>query len=234
MTSAVDLNDAFMIGGNHLADLFAKKGADCHPKHEAHYNDIKSASKLTQQVCKYIAQAACHFARDNKIKDTDRLELVPKATSGEVGDDSLVPGAHLSIYCTSLKRYRCKRCLRTSASPLTGSNCKESWEDNGHSLLAVGSYMVCLLCGGFASTHPVKLLKRCERKPAQQLAPEAKSLLQGLHPYHKTFIATPVPWKENAMHGCSLLAGASWAEDMAQTVDLGDEYPTWNCSLCSF
>ena len=93
--SANGASDAFLIGGNMLADLLAKKGAYCHPKDDAAYLDLKHASALTQTVGRYISQAACLFAEENQQE-----KLVRRLCDRDVGNGigAWLAGAHISLY----------------------------------------------------------------------------------------------------------------------------------------
>ena len=207
----------YKIRSNELADGLAKLGAAMHPFNEEAYGDIKNASALTQVTSRYIAQAACQFAEFDKREKLDRV-IVERDRGNGIADWK--PDEHVAIFDEALRRWRCKRCLITSAAPMRLGPCLSTWRQRGHQLLAVGTFFYCIKCKAFTQSRVRKLLGEC--RPTQRFTTEARRLEQGRNPYDNLFIVTPVPWTEGVLTHGEIGWAATLEEELQKAVWLED------------
>ena len=113
------------IAGNAMADSSAKVGAKMHPHSVIMYEAIEATADAAKTVAKYIAAIGL-----NIVQTHSRPELLTRAQATSDVASGLVswnPDEHIQSKMEYGGRWRCKRCLASSATPLRGK-CETSWE----------------------------------------------------------------------------------------------------------
>eukprot|EP00973_Karenia_brevis_P015140 2069518-Karenia_brevis.AAC.1 len=187
--------------GNSLADAAARQGVELHPHDPDLYQRVKDSGACAKMVAKYIAAVGLRFAKDNHGHEKlSRAQRVQDEAGGLTGWS---PGEHLQSYDARLQRWRCKRCLRSSAVRLSGKGCDKSWQDFGHSLCACGQYLFCNRCGAVTSKKVQGLLKKCPGHGGVSSGNKVRlgRLRIGRDPYSNEFIGDVIRWTEAILDG---------------------------------